>query len=62
MPANAEDILLELELKLKPEIGKNIPRPTEDLNLFEEKLLGILDNDSKYIDEIAAAISGSKGG
>ena len=52
---NAEDILLELELKLKPEVGKNIPRPTEDLNLFEEKLLNILDNDSKYIDEIALA-------
>lgn len=50
----AEDILLELELQLKPEIGKNIPRPSVELNLFEEKLLSILDNEPKQIDEIAS--------
>lgn len=50
----AEDILLELELKLKPEIGKNIPKPSVELNLFEEKLINILDTEPKQIDEIAS--------
>jgi DNA processing protein len=48
-----DDILLELELQLKPQIGKNIPRPNIELNLFEEKILSILDHDPKHIDEIA---------
>lgn len=54
---SAEDILLELELLLKPAIGKNIPRPSVDLNLFEEKLLGILSVEPKQIDEIASELS-----
>ena len=54
---NAEEILLELKLQLKPEIGKNIPVPNVELNLFEEKLLNILETDPKQIDEIASALS-----
>ncbi len=54
---NAEDILSELELKLKPEVGKNIPKPSADLNLFEEKLLQIIGTEAKHIDEIASLSS-----
>ena len=50
---NAEDVLVELELKLKPVIGKNIPKPKPDLNLFEEKLLNILADGQLQIDKIA---------
>jgi DNA processing protein len=50
---SADDILVELELKIKPEIGKNISQPDIELNLFEEKLLSILDTQPKQIDEIA---------
>ncbi len=52
-----EDILLELQLQLKPEIGKNIPQPSVELNLFEEKLINILSTDPKQIDEIATTCS-----
>lgn len=52
--ANAEDILDELNIKLKPEIGKTIPKPSVELNIFEEKLMTILDNDSSHIDDIAS--------
>ncbi|MEW6702202.1 MAG: DNA-processing protein DprA, partial [Bacteroidota bacterium] len=52
-----EDVFLELKLKLKPEIGKNIPKPTVELNLFEEKLISVLDTDAKQIDEIASLSS-----
>ncbi len=54
---NAEDALVELDLKLKPVIGENIPRPKPDLNLFEEKLLNILANDQIQIDKIASLAS-----
>lgn len=50
---NAEDVLVELELKLKPVIGKNIPKPQVDLNLFEEKILKNLQSDPLHIDKIA---------
>jgi DNA processing protein len=50
---NAEDIFAELDLKLKPVIGKNIPKPKPDLNLFEEKLLNILSDGQIQIDKIA---------
>jgi DNA processing protein len=52
---SAEDVFVELELKLKPVIGKNIPKPKNDLNLFEEKILEILGSQPKQIDKIAAA-------
>ncbi len=47
-----EDILVELQLKLKPIIGKNIPKPQLDLSLFEEKIYDTLDNIPKQIDRI----------
>jgi len=49
----AEDVLVELELKLKPIIGKNIPKPQVELNLFEEKILNSLENDPVQIDKIS---------
>ncbi len=51
--SNAEDILVELELKLKPLVGKNIPRQQNDLNLFEEKIIGSLGAEPLQIDKIA---------
>lgn len=54
---STEDILLELQLQLKPEIGKNIPKPSVELNLFEERLLTFLTVEPKQIDEIASALS-----
>lgn len=52
---SAEDVLVELELKLKPIIGKNIPKPKIDLNLFEEKIINALDTEALHIDKIASA-------
>ena len=51
---SAEDILIELELKLKPVIGKNIPRPDIELNLFEEQILSHLNNEPIQIDLLAS--------
>jgi DNA processing protein len=51
---SAEDVLLELELKLKPVIGKNIPKKIEGLNLFEEKIITILSTEPLQIDKIAS--------
>jgi len=48
-----EDILVELNLKVKPEVGKNIPRPKIDLSFFEEKLLNSLTTSPKQVDIIA---------
>lgn len=50
---SAEDVLIELELKLKPIIGKNIPKPQGELNLFEEKILDSLSHETLQIDNIA---------
>ncbi len=52
---SAEDVLIELELKLKPIIGKNIPRPKVELNLFEEKILSALKDTPLQIDVIASS-------
>jgi DNA processing protein len=49
----AEDILVELELKLKPIIGKNIPKQNVELNLFEEKIISALNNEALQIDKIS---------
>jgi DNA processing protein len=54
-----EDILQELELQIKPQVGINIPKPTVELNLFEEKILSGLDQNPKQIDEIALATATS---
>jgi len=50
---NAEDILTELELKLKPIIGKNIPKPHKDLSIFEANIYNCLFNEPLQIDKIA---------
>jgi len=50
----SEDLLNELELKLKPIVGKNIPRPTAELNIFEEKILTTLSANPLHIDAIAS--------
>jgi DNA processing protein len=52
--STAEDVLIELELKLKPILGKNIPKPQETLNMFEEKIFTSLSNEPMQIDKIAA--------
>ncbi len=54
---NADDILNELNIKIKPEVGKNIPKPNIELNLFEEKILQLLGNEPKHIDEISSLSS-----
>lgn len=48
-----EDILIELQLKLKPIIGQNIPNQNLDLSLFEEKIYQILNDTPKQIDLVA---------
>ncbi|MEW6193866.1 MAG: DNA-processing protein DprA [Bacteroidota bacterium] len=54
---NADDILNELNIKIKPEVGKNIPKPNIELNLFEERIIQLLDNEPKHIDEISSLSS-----
>jgi DNA processing protein len=50
---NAEDILVELNLILKPKnFSKNQKQP-EGLSLFEEKIFNILNNQQKHIDLIS---------
>ncbi len=50
---SAEDILAELELKLKPILGKNIPKQQKDLTIFEEKIYNCLLKEALQIDKIA---------
>jgi DNA processing protein len=50
---NAEDVLVELELKLKPIVGENIPKPHIGLNLFEEKIMTTIQEEPQHIDSIA---------
>jgi len=54
-----EDILFELNLKIQPLIGKNIPKPKIDLSLFEEKMYNCLISSPKHIDTIAHETSTS---
>jgi DNA processing protein len=54
---SAEDVLLTLELKLKPIIGKNIPKPQIEMNLFENKIITALNNEALHIDKIASITS-----
>ncbi|MBZ0200645.1 MAG: DNA-processing protein DprA [Ignavibacteriaceae bacterium] len=51
---SADDVLIELELKLKPVLGKNIPKVQLQLTLFEEKILAALENEAVQIDKIAS--------
>jgi DNA processing protein len=50
----ADDVLVELNLKLKPVLGKNIPRQQAELNLFEEKIINTLNNEPVQIDRISS--------
>lgn len=54
---NAEDVLVELDLKLKPVVGKNIPKPEVELNVFEQKILDSLNNEPIQIDNLAAKLN-----
>lgn len=54
---SAEDILIELDLLLKPAIGKNIPRPSIELSLFEENVLNCLSHLPINIDDLAEDLS-----
>jgi len=51
---SADDVILELELKLKPVLGKNIPKQQIDLSLFEEKIMNVLNSEPLQIDKIAS--------
>lgn len=52
-----EDVMEELQIKLKPIVGKNIPKPQIDLNIFEEKLFSSLTNEPMHIDVISLKTS-----
>ena len=50
---SGDDVINELELKLKPVLGKNIPKQQIDLSLFEEKIINVLNSEPLQIDRIA---------
>ena len=50
---NVDDVISSLELKLKPVLGKNIPKKQTHLNLFEQKIIDLLDSEPKQIDKIS---------
>lgn len=54
---STEDILVELDLKLKPVVGESIPKPDVELNLFEEKILQNLNTEPIHIDKLAELTS-----
>lgn len=56
---NAEDVLVELNLKLKPIEGKNIPKQGADLNMFEQKILDVLNSEPIQIDVLAEKLNSS---
>ncbi|MGB5529123.1 MAG: DNA-processing protein DprA [Ignavibacteriaceae bacterium] len=56
---SADDVIVELELKLKPVLGKNIPKQQIDLSLFEEKIMNVLSSEPLQIDKIASLTNSS---
>ena len=54
---DADDILVELKLKLKPQVGINIPKPDVNLSIFEQKIYDALSSDPIHIDAIAIKTS-----
>jgi len=50
---NCDDILVELNIKIQPQVGKNIAEPTVDLNMFEQKIYDLVSKEPKHIDLIA---------
>ena len=51
---SADDVISELEIKLKPVLGKNIPKQQIDLSLFEEKIINVMNSEPLHIDNIAS--------
>lgn len=54
---SAEDIIEELKSKLDVKESKKFDRQQIELNLFEEKLLSVLKEDPKHIDELSKITS-----
>lgn len=54
---SAEDILQEMEIRIKPELKKENPPEEIALNFFEEKLLQCINEEPVHIDQIAAQSS-----
>lgn len=53
---NAQDVLVELELILKPDAGKSTrKKQAENLNMFEEKIISSLEEQPLHVDKISAA-------
>lgn len=51
---NYKDVLIELDLTIAPEIGKNIPKQkTLELNIFERNILDLLTQKPMHIDKIS---------
>lgn len=50
---SAEDILVELQLKLKPVLNPASAKKHDELNLFEEKIIATLSNEPLHIDKIS---------
>lgn len=50
---NCDDILMELNLKMAPKVGQNIPQPSLDLNMFEQKIYEQLSKEPKHVDLIS---------
>jgi len=53
----SDDIFEELQLRIKPVLGKTIPKKIEGLSLFEQKLLDGLNSEPIHIDTLAKNIS-----
>ncbi len=51
---SAEDILVELNVKLQPAETGERSRKSTDINLFEEKILSAIESEALYIDRIAS--------
>lgn len=51
---SADDVISELEIKLKPVLGKNIPKQQIDITLFEEKIINVMNSEPLHIDKIAS--------
>ncbi|MGE5499738.1 MAG: DNA-processing protein DprA [Syntrophothermus sp.] len=54
---SAEEILQEMEIRIKPEMKKENPAEEIPLNFFEEKLLQCINEEPAHIDQIAAQSS-----
>ena len=53
----SDDIIEELQLRIKPVLGKTVPKEIEGLSLFEQKLLSALNSEPIHIDALAKNIN-----